>query len=167
MSGVTLMHGRFGKNLVAQMLCGSKNKKLTQWKLHRLSTYGLLSSMKQSEVVLIMDRLSEFGLVLQQEIEQRRPTIHMTDLGREIMHGRSPLPTGFYLREDLANKLVDATQHLETIDTDDKKLHSVANPSSTDYVVETEAKDEEPDSPLRDALRLWRRKTSAALGLPA
>lgn len=167
MSGVTRMHGRFGKNLVAQMLCGSKNKKLTQWKLHRLSTYGLLSSMKQSEVVLIMDRLSEFGLVLQQEIEQRRPTIHMTDLGREIMHGRSPLPTGFYLREDLANKLVDATQHLEPIDTDDKKLHSVANHSSTDYVVETEAKDEEPDSPLRDALRLWRRKTSAALGLPA
>ena len=68
MSGVTRMHGRFGKNLVAQMLCGSKNKKLTQWKLHRLSTYGLLSSMKQSEVVLIMDRLSEFGLVYSKKL---------------------------------------------------------------------------------------------------
>ena len=34
LSGVTRMHGRFGKNMVAQMLCGSKNKKLQQWKLH-------------------------------------------------------------------------------------------------------------------------------------
>ena len=38
LSGVTRMHGRFGKTLVAQMLCGSKNKKLREWKLNRLST---------------------------------------------------------------------------------------------------------------------------------
>ncbi|MCG8648233.1 MAG: RecQ family zinc-binding domain-containing protein, partial [Pirellulales bacterium] len=82
LSGVTRMHGRFGKNLVAQMLCGSKNKRLQQWKLHRLSTYGLLSAMRQIEVVAVMDSLIEVGLLEQKEVEERRPTIHITDHGR-------------------------------------------------------------------------------------
>ncbi len=81
LSGVTRMHGRFGKNLVAQMLCGSKNKKLQQWKLHRLSTYGLLSALKQTEVVAVMDSLIEAGLLQQKEVDERRPTIHMTESG--------------------------------------------------------------------------------------
>lgn len=173
MSGVTRMHGRFGKNMVAQMLCGSKSKKLSQWRLNQLSTYGLLSTMKQAEVTSIMDRLSEFGLVVQQEIEQRRPTIHMTEIGREIMHGRSPMPDGFQLPKELANSLIQATRNIESIESPSSSntnpelqvptdSHPVANEDSTNHQF---------DNPLTEetiaALKRWRRKTSAALGLPA
>lgn len=163
MSGVTRMHGRFGKNMVAQMLCGSKNKKLTQWRLHQLSTYGLLSSMKQSEITLIMDRLSEFGLILQQEIEQRRPTIHMTELGKEVMHGRNSLPAGFSLASELASSLVAATRDIEPLEGDEGREGQASTPKRK---LQT-AEDERVHDELADSLKRWRRKTSAALGLPA
>lgn len=173
MSGVTRMHGRFGKNMVAQMLCGSKSKKLSQWRLNQLSTYGLLSTMKQAEVTSIMDRLSEFGLVVQQEIEQRRPTIHMTEIGREIMHGRSPMPDGFQLPKELANSLIQATRNIESIESPSSSntnpeiqvpndSHPVANEYSTNHQFHNPLTEE-----TIAALKRWRRKTSAALGLPA
>lgn len=173
MSGVTRMHGRFGKNMVAQMLCGSKSKKLSQWRLNQLSTYGLLATMKQAEVTSIMDRLSEFGLVVQQEIEQRRPTIHMTEIGREIMHGRSPMPDGFQLPKELANSLIQATRNIESIESPSSSntnpelqvptdKHSVANEDSTNHQFHNPLTEE-----TIAALKRWRRKTSAALGLPA
>ena len=173
LSGVTRMHGRFGKNMVAQMLCGSKSKKLSQWRLNQLSTYGLLSTMKQAEVTSIMDRLSEFGLVVQQEIEQRRPTIHMTEIGREIMHGRSPMPDGFHLPKELANSLIQATQNIESIESPSS---SHANPepqvpNDNHLVTQEQSNDHQFHNPLAEettaALKRWRRKTSAALGLPA
>ena len=163
MSGVTRMHGRFGKNMVAQMLCGSKNKKLSQWRLHQLSTYGLLSEMKQSEVSLIMERLSEFGLLEQQEIEQRRPTIHMTDLGKEVMHGRASLPSGFSLDNELAVNLVTATRNIEPIEAGEGGADESSSQQKTAYS-QTE---DLCHSELADVLRRWRRKTSAALGFPA
>ncbi len=173
MSGVTRMHGRFGKNLVAQMLCGSKSKRLSQWRLNQLSTYGLLSAMKQAEVAMIMDRLSEFGLVVQQEIEQRRPTIHMTEIGREIMHGRSPMPDGFHLTKELASKLIHATKSVESIEESSPSATNIENEDlACDRIVAGETQSTgEPNQPFIEettaTLKRWRRKTSAALGLPA
>ena len=173
MSGVTRMHGRFGKNLVAQMLCGSKSKRLSQWRLNQLSTYGLLSAMKQAEVAMIMDRLSEFGLVVQQEIEQRRPTIHMTEIGREIMHGRSPMPDGFHLPKELASKLIHATKSVESIEEPSPSATNIENEDrACDQIVTGETQSTgEPNQPFIEettaTLKRWRRKTSAALGLPA
>ncbi|MDC0295255.1 RecQ family ATP-dependent DNA helicase [bacterium] len=173
MSGVTRMHGRFGKNMVAQMLCGSKNKKLTQWKLHRLSTYGLLSGMKQSEVASVMDKLTEVGLLVQQEIEQRRPTIHMTDLGREVMHGRQPLPTSLALPEKLTRKLVEATRQIEPIEesaSGEEQSNSASTLPSTGFSPddnETNPDGQGLSGEIAESLKRWRRKTSAALGIPA
>ncbi len=92
LSGVTRMHGRFGKNMVAQMLCGSRSKKLQQWKLHRLSTYGMLSDLKQTEVAAVIDALVEGGLLMQREVDDRRPTIDINDAGKQVMHAIEPLP---------------------------------------------------------------------------
>ncbi len=169
MSGVTRMHGRFGKNMVAQMLCGSKNKKLTQWKLNRLSTYGLLSGMKQIEVTDVIDCLSEFGLLMQQEIDQRRPTVHMTDLGREIMHGRQKLPAAFSLPENTALKLIRTSKNLEPVEINEESNTEDIKPRSAaaDTLIVSPNHTGSSNDPLRDALTRWRRKTSAALGVPA
>jgi ATP-dependent DNA helicase RecQ len=159
LSGVTRMHGRFGKNMVAQMLCGSKNKKLQQWKLNRLSTYGLLSALRQTEVVSVMDALIESGLLQQKEVDDRRPTLHVTDSGRRVMMSEDPLPASLGMPFPLAKRLAIAARPIESGDVQTKSAGS-----DTDNEVH-EVTTEEAE--LVERLKRWRRKTSAALGIPA
>ena len=155
LSGVTRMHGRFGKNLVAQMLCGSKNKKLQQWKLHHLSTYGLLSGLRQTEVVAVMDALIETGLLQQKEVDERRPTIHMTEGGRSVMRSETPLPTSLQMPLPLAKRLAKATGQIESADVQTESAVKQAGPES------------ERTAETAERLKRWRRKNAAALGIPA
>lgn len=163
LSGVTRMHGRFGKNMVAQMLCGSRNKKLQQWKLHQLSTYGLLSGLRQTEVVTIMDALIETGLLQQKEVDERRPTLHMTEDGRRVMRSETPLPAGLLLPLPLVKRLAKATGTIEAADvqTDSRQSGSVNTNGN-------EVGSENPQTlEMAETLKRWRRKNSAALGIPA
>ncbi len=161
LSGVTRMHGRFGKNLVAQMLCGSKNKKLQQWKLHRLSTYGLLSDLRQTEVVQAMDSLIEAGLLEQKEVDERRPTIHITDFGRRVMHAQDPLPETIRFSFVLAKRLAMAARTIESGDV--QTTGGGEQPS--DAAGETDRSGVADE--LATRLKRWRHKTSAAFGIPA
>ncbi|MEM1069235.1 MAG: RecQ family ATP-dependent DNA helicase [Planctomycetota bacterium] len=160
LSGVTRMHGRFGKNLVAQMLCGSKSKKLQQWKLHRLSTYGLLNGMKQTEVANVIDCLAQAGLVEQKEVDQRRPTVQITDTGRRVMMEQDPMPESLTMPFPLARQLARSTHSIEARDvqTQSAGQTNVDDSAEQKSAVETE---------LLERLKRWRRKTSAALGIPA
>ena len=195
LSGVTRMHGRFGKNLVAQMLCGSQNKRITQWKLQRLSTYGMLSSMKQTQLSKVIDAMIDYGMVEQREVDQRRPTIEISELGKSVMHLKAPIPGSFELGKGLAKSLAAAARHIESTDVakadpdpaspdgkasqaDDNAGKSESsgwqndgtNPSSQgisislDDLTSPEAK---RCQEVADALKHWRRRTSAALGIPA
>ncbi len=163
LSGVTRMHGRFGKNMVAQMLCGSRNKKLQQWKLHQLSTYGLLSGLRQTEVVNIMDALIETGLLQQKEVDERRPTLHMTEDGRRVMRSETPLPAGLQLPLPLAKRLAKATGKIEAADVQtDSRQSATGDPEGNDGELENPQTLE-----MAEKLKRWRRKNSAALGIPA
>ena len=160
LSGVTRMHGRFGKNMVAQMLCGSKNKKLQQWKLHHLSTYGLLSGLRQTEVVAVMDALIETGLLQQKEVDERRPTLHMTEDGRSVMRSEKPLPAGLRMPLPLAKRLVKATVQIESADVQTES-------AGTDTEIRYTGPESERTAEIAERLKRWRRKNSAALGIPA
>jgi ATP-dependent DNA helicase RecQ len=159
LSGVTRMHGRFGKNMVAQMLCGSKNKKLQQWKLHRLSTYGLLSQLRQTEVVSVMDALIESGLLQQKEVDERRPTLHVTENGRKLMLSEDPIPESLQMAFPLAKRLAIASGQIESGDVQ-------TNSAGIDDDQKPKAQSPE-NAELIEQLKRWRRKTSAALGIPA
>lgn len=192
LSGVTRMHGRFGKNLVAQMLCGSQNKRITQWKLQRLSTYGMLSSMKQTQLCKVIDALIEHGMVEQREVDQRRPTIEISEFGKSVMHLKMSLPGSFRLGKGLARSLAAAARHIESSDVSppDSDQPAVAADSSLpeSSSVEVDSRldsadiaasgikitlddltspDQKLATEIRDALKRWRRRTSAALGIPA
>jgi ATP-dependent DNA helicase RecQ len=88
LSGVARTRSRFGKHLVAQMLCGSNSAKITRFGMQRLSTYGLLRALKQDEVVELMNALITANYLEQVELENNRPTLQLTDSGRELMAGR-------------------------------------------------------------------------------
>ncbi len=161
LSGVTRMHGRFGKNMVAQMLCGSRSKKLQQWKLHRLSTYGMLSDLKQTEVVGVIDALVEGGLLIQREVDDRRPTIDINDAGKQVMHATQPLPASVAMTFPLAKRLAVAARGIESRDVPRQSDAGEADQQAA--ATESSAAADE----LRELLKRWRRKTSAAMGIPA
>lgn len=105
LSGVARSQGKFGKNVVVSMLCGSQAAKIKKWKLHELSTFGLLADFKQSEVTQIIDALISLSLIKMVEVEKFRPTLHNSAEGREVMMGRLPLPDVLELEPSLLQKI--------------------------------------------------------------
>ena len=168
LSGVTRTHGRFGRTLVAQMLCGSTNKRLKGLKLDRLSTYGLLASMRQNEIVEVIDALTTAGLCEQVEVEQRRPTIQISSLGRRVMLTKESVPASVKLSYPIAKKLARAaSQH----DAGDVQSESAGTGPSSDTGgtggAATPAHDDPVTETLKQKLKRFRQRTSAAHALPA
>ncbi|HJT35758.1 MAG TPA: RecQ family ATP-dependent DNA helicase [Pirellulales bacterium] len=90
LSGVARTRGRFGKHLIAQMLCGSTNAKIKKFGLERLSTHGLLRDFKQDQVVELLDVLLLVGHLSQGGSDHLRPTVQLTDRGTSVMTGAAP-----------------------------------------------------------------------------
>lgn len=91
LSGVARARGRFGKQMVIGMLCGSRSAKVLKWKLDSLSTFGVLKEFTQPEVGELLDVAIAAGLIEQPEIDRFRPVIKLTDRGTQVMKGRLPL----------------------------------------------------------------------------
>jgi ATP-dependent DNA helicase RecQ len=83
---VERIHGRLGKILIAQFLCGSQNAKIQKLRLHRLSGFGMLEGSTQGDVVELIELLLSAGLLRQQEVNRNRPTVavapELTDLDK-------------------------------------------------------------------------------------
>ena len=84
LSGVARSKGRFGKNLVAQMLTGSSSEKVTKLGLAKLSTFGILGSFRQTEVVEILDALATADLLEFDEADRFRPLLQITSDGLNL-----------------------------------------------------------------------------------
>ncbi len=93
LSGVARTQARFpcGKTLIAQMLCGSGNAKVSKLRLDKLSTFGLLKHLKQSEVVLMIDGLVALRCLEQTEPEPFRPVVQLTEFGSQVMKGQAAI----------------------------------------------------------------------------
>jgi len=87
LSGTARTQARFGKTLVSQMLTGSSSRKIQKNGLHKLSTFGLLSGLRQVDVVTLIDWLIDHGYLKQSEQTRFRPVLEITDNGRELMRG--------------------------------------------------------------------------------
>lgn len=80
------MGQRFGKNLIAQVLTGSRNKKVIEFGFHRLPTYGLLQNRSSKEI-------SDFiEFLITQEIigiaQGSFPTLFVTAKGKNVLLGK-------------------------------------------------------------------------------
>jgi ATP-dependent DNA helicase RecQ len=107
LSGVARSESRIacGKNLIAQMLCGSNSAKVKKLRLNQLSTFGLLWHLKQAEVATLIDLLIALGCLEQEEIDRFRPVLRLTPLGGDVMRGKAELPAGLRLPGELRLKL--------------------------------------------------------------
>ena len=91
LSGVARSRSRFGKSIIAAMLCGSQASKVKKWKLDELSTFGLLGHLRQTDVSTIIDAMVRARLLDQNNVDKFRPVLLLTDYGLEVMRGTSPL----------------------------------------------------------------------------
>jgi ATP-dependent DNA helicase RecQ len=107
LSGVARAESRIacGKNLIAQMLCGSNSAKVKKLRLNQLSTFGLLWQLKQAEVVTLIEVLMAIGCLEQEDIDRFRPVLKLTPLGNDVMRGKAELPAGLKLPNELWLKL--------------------------------------------------------------
>ena len=98
LSGVARARGRIGKTLLAKMLCGSRSTQVSRLGLDQLSTFGLLSDLKQTEAIELVDALLEVRLIEKVAVQRHRPTVQLTEEGGRVMRGDSrldrPLPVG-------------------------------------------------------------------------
>ena len=108
LSGVARTQARFpcGKNLIAQMLCGSNNAKVTKLRLNKLSTFGLLKHLKQTEV-LSADRRADGAAAAWSRSTWTGSGrwCELTEFGAEVMKGKASLTGPLPVPADLLRKL--------------------------------------------------------------
>ena len=80
------MNERFGKNLVAQVLSGSQVKKVLDLHFDDLSTYGIMKSMSQKNIVSLIDYLTATGYL--QADGGQFPVLKITASGFAVLKGQ-------------------------------------------------------------------------------
>lgn len=78
---------RFGAGMIADILKGSKSKRLRQLHLDRISSYGMLSSLRVADIKEIIDDLFFNDYLFMTEDEY--PTVGLTEKGRAVLDGES------------------------------------------------------------------------------
>ncbi|MED0875930.1 DNA helicase RecQ [Bacillus mobilis] len=77
---------RFGKQMIAQVLTGSRNKKVIEFNFHTLPTYGLLSNRSVKEVSEFIEFLISDELIAVEH--GTYPTLKVTEKGKEVLLGK-------------------------------------------------------------------------------
>lgn len=86
LSCVIRMGQKFGKMMTAQVLTGSRNKKILDFGFDKLSTYGILKHHNAKEVSNLMEFMISQELLA---VEQGSfPTIYVPDGGRDVLLGK-------------------------------------------------------------------------------
>jgi ATP-dependent DNA helicase RecQ len=75
----------YGKQLLAKVLAGSKEKKVKEFRFDQLSTYGLLKKWPQKEILQFIDYLISSGYLAAKNGEY--PVLFLTDAGVQVLKG--------------------------------------------------------------------------------
>ncbi len=89
LSCIVRMGQRFGKTLVAQVLTGSRNRKVLEFQFEKLSTYGLLKGHSIKEVTAFIEFLIAEGCI---GVENGQfPILYVTEIGRTVLTGEQQI----------------------------------------------------------------------------
>ncbi len=89
LSTVARLKNRFGKNYVADVLVGSKNKKILANGHNKLSVYEIGNDFSQAELLQIISNLIKIGYL--SKLEGPYPTLAITKSGAAFMQGSETL----------------------------------------------------------------------------
>lgn len=105
-SCIKRMDERFGKTLVAQVLKGSKNKRIIEMKLGKLSTYGLLKNRTEKDIANLIDFLIAEGYC--KLTNGQYPTVGLTTKVVPVLKGEKKV----YKKEQVASLQLDTNDEL-------------------------------------------------------
>jgi ATP-dependent DNA helicase RecQ len=188
LSGVARTQDRLpcGKNLIAQMLCGSNSAKVAKLRLNKLSTFGLLRHLTQPEVVMMIDSLGALRCLQQVEVEPFRPVVQLTDFGREVMRGKALLSGMLPAPGSLLHKLHRKQKgeggrgkaEKEQLGTKNEELETKATrlptasfppspftPPPSSFPLPP-SENQPPDAEVLDSLKRWRSEIADEAGVP-
>lgn len=100
MSCMIRMGQRFGKLLIAQVVTGSKNKKIAELSFDSLSTYGIMKEKSAKEVSDFIEFLISQELIAVQH--GTYPTLYVAPMGKEVLLGKQKV----FRREAVVSKQV-------------------------------------------------------------
>jgi len=151
LSGVARCSERFGKNVIAQMLCGSTSSKMKKLRLEHLSTFGLLSELKQTDVVELIEWLLGIDYVDQVEHERFRPVLSVSSSGMRILR-------------DAEQCDVDIPEKFAALST---RVGKIARGSSPDGASKESSTPSLEESEVFSRIQKWRRELSETRSIPA
>ncbi|HMI93871.1 MAG TPA: RecQ family ATP-dependent DNA helicase [Polyangiales bacterium] len=88
LSGVARVHGRFGLNTAAKLLCGVEDERLSRSGLDAVRTFGALRDWPEERVVRLLRRCVSAAFV--SFIGDDRPMVVLTEEGLRTMRGERP-----------------------------------------------------------------------------
>ncbi|HIS96202.1 MAG TPA: DNA helicase RecQ [Candidatus Ventricola gallistercoris] len=88
-SMVIALNGRYGKSMVAQLLCGKKSERIREKGLHRLSGFGCLSGESEENVRAMIDELVACDVLSVTRGDY--PLLQAGERAREILRGDEPV----------------------------------------------------------------------------
>ena len=97
MSCIVRMQSRFGKKIVAQVLAGSKAKRIFELNFDQLSTYGIMHQ-KTKEIETLIDFLTASGYL--KTSSGQFPTLHVTQTGLAVLRNQAKV----YARSEKAER---------------------------------------------------------------
>ncbi|MBD1373037.1 DNA helicase RecQ [Hazenella sp. IB182357] len=86
-SCIKRMKENFGITTIAKVLKGSKSKRILEWKLNQLSTYGLLADRTEKEIQQLCQWFVSMGYLSIVHSASSMPIIKLTPLALEVLTG--------------------------------------------------------------------------------
>lgn len=100
LSCIYRMNQKFGSGMVVDVLRGSKNKKVLQFKFNELSTYGIMKEFSADELKTFINTLVSQGYI--RVVEGTYPILALNSMSRKILVGEEKV----ILKEFAAHKKV-------------------------------------------------------------
>jgi ATP-dependent DNA helicase RecQ len=105
-SCVKRMNERFGKTLVAQVLKGSKNKRITQFDFGKLSTYGLMKHKTEKQIIDFIDFLIAEGYLSLTNAQY--PVLELSNKAIQVLVEKQQV----FKKEQMTIKAIDSNDEL-------------------------------------------------------
>ncbi|QGQ47021.1 DNA helicase RecQ [Metabacillus sediminilitoris] len=105
-SCIKRMNERFGKTLVAQVLKGSKNKRITQMGFEKLSTYSLMKHKTEKQIVDFIDFLIAEGYLSLTNAQY--PVLELSNKARQVIVEKQQI----YKKEQMIIQAIEANDTL-------------------------------------------------------
>ena len=89
---------RFGASLIADILKGSRNKRIREVKLDEISTHGLMKEYDKKRIVQMIDELVQREIVTKEQ--GKFPILHLNEKSSEVLKDKTPVIMRFRKEEE-------------------------------------------------------------------